>query len=90
MGTAIGKDVPAYVTVAGAPAEAKTINAEGLRRRGFDTHTISELRRAFKIIYRQGLTLDLALQRLEGMVAETPQLEPLIESLRTSERGIVR
>ena len=90
MGTAIGKDVPAYVTVAGAPAEAKTINSEGLRRRGFEPHTLSELRRAYKIVYRQGLTLDAAIQRLETMVAETPQIALLIESLRTSERGIVR
>lgn len=90
MGTAIGKDVPAYVTVAGAPAEAKTINTEGLRRRGFDSHTIAELRRAFKIVYRQGLTLDAALQRLEGMVAETPAIAPLVDSLRSSGRGIVR
>lgn len=90
MGTAIGKDVPAYVTVAGAPAEAKTINAEGLRRRGFDARTIGELRRAYKILYRQGLTLDLAIQRLETMVGETPEIEVLLESVRASERGIVR
>lgn len=90
MGTAIGKDVPAYITVAGSPAEAKTINAEGLRRRGFDQQTIAELRRAYKIIYRQGLTLDSAMARLETMVVETPQVGPLLESLRSSERGIVR
>ena len=90
MGTAIGKDVPAYVTVAGSPAEAKTINAEGLRRRGFDNHTISELRRAYKIVYRQGLMLDVAVQRLEAMVEETPAVALLIDSLRGSERGIVR
>ena len=90
MGTAIGKDVPAYITVAGSPAQAKTINSEGLRRRGFDAHTLAELRRAYKIIYRQGLTLDVAIQRLETMVAETPQIEVLVESLRASERGIVR
>lgn len=90
MGTGIGKDVPAYVTVAGSPAEAKTINAEGLRRRGFDSHTIAELRRAYKIVYRQGLTLDAALQRLEGMVKDTPQVQELVDSLLSSERGIVR
>lgn len=90
MGTAIGKDVPAYVTVAGAPAEAKTINAEGLRRRGFDARTIGELRRAYKILYRQGLTLELAIQRLETMVVETPEIALLIDSVRASERGIVR
>jgi UDP-N-acetylglucosamine acyltransferase len=90
MGTAIGKDVPAFVTVAGSPAEAKTINSEGLRRRGFSSHTLAELRRAYKIIYRQGLTLDNAVQRLEGMVKDTPEIEMLIDSLSNSERGIVR
>lgn len=90
MGTAIGKDVPAYVTVSGAPAEAKTINTEGLRRRGFSVEAISQLRRAFKIVYRQGLTLDIALQRLSGMIIETPEVALLIESIEASERGIVR
>ena len=90
MGTSIGKDVPAFVTVAGSPAEAKTINAEGLRRRGFDNGEISELRRAFKILYRQGLTLDVALERLESMVDETPSVQTLIDSLKQSQRGIVR
>ena len=90
MGTAIGKDVPAYVTVSGAPAEAKTINTEGLRRRGFSVEAISQLRRAFKIVYRQGLTLDIAIQRLSMMLVETPEVALLIESIEASERGIVR
>ncbi|WP_116364776.1 acyl-ACP--UDP-N-acetylglucosamine O-acyltransferase [Parahaliea mediterranea] len=90
MATGIGKDVPAFVTVSGQPAEAKTINVEGLRRRGFSNETISQLRRAFKILYRQGLTLELALQRLETMLRETPEVQMLIDSVRASERGIVR
>jgi len=90
MGTAIGKDVPAFVTVSGTPAEAKTINAEGLRRRGFPTEVINELRRAYKIIYKQGLTIDIALQRLESMMSDSPEVQLLIESLHGSERGIVR
>jgi UDP-N-acetylglucosamine acyltransferase len=90
MGTAIGKDVPAYVTVSGSPAEAKTINIEGLRRRGFSADAIRNIRRAFKIVYRQGLTLDLALQRLEQMLKDTPEVQVLIDSLHASERGIVR
>ena len=90
MATGIGKDVPAFVTVSGMPAEAKTINTEGLRRRGFSDHAISQLRRAFKIIYRQGLTLDIALQRLETMLRDTPEIQMLIDSIRSSERGIVR
>jgi UDP-N-acetylglucosamine acyltransferase len=90
MQTAIGKDVPAYVTVSGSPAEAKTINTEGLRRRGFSAEAIGQLRRAFKILYRQNLTLDIALQRLETMLSETPEVKVLIDSIRASERGIVR
>jgi UDP-N-acetylglucosamine acyltransferase len=90
MGTAIGKDVPAYVTVSGSPAQAKTINVEGLRRRGFSAEAISQLRRAFKIVYRQGLTLELALQRLETMLGQTPEVALLVDSIRSSERGIVR
>ena len=90
MGTAIGKDVPAYVTVSGSPAEARTINTEGLRRRGFSDASLSDLRRAFKLIYRQGLTLDIAMERLEEMAADRPEITPLLESLKLSERGIVR
>lgn len=90
MGSAIGKDVPAFVTAAGAPAQAKSINVEGLRRRGFTSEAIGQLRRAFRIVYRQGLTLDLALKRLESMAEKTPELGVFIESLKASERGIVR
>ena len=90
MGSAIGKDVPAFVTVSGAPAQAKTINLEGLRRRGFSSDAIGRLRRAFKVMYRQGLTLDLALQRLDSMFEKTPEVLVLIDSIRASERGIVR
>ena len=90
MGTSIGKDVHAFVTVAGSPAVAKTINTEGLRRRGFDASEIAALRRAFKIVYRQGLTLEVALDRLQLMVEDTPSIQMLIDSLRQSQRGIVR
>lgn len=90
MGSAIGKDVPAFVTVSGAPAQAKTINLEGLRRRGFSASAIGQLRRAFKIVYREGLTLDLAVKRLESMADKSPEVIAFIHSIRTSERGLVR
>jgi UDP-N-acetylglucosamine acyltransferase len=66
------------------------INTEGLRRRGFSDASLSDLRRAFKLIYRQGLTLDIAMERLEEMAADRPEITPLLESLKLSERGIVR
>ncbi|WP_235425584.1 acyl-ACP--UDP-N-acetylglucosamine O-acyltransferase [Cellvibrio mixtus] len=90
MGTAIGKDVPAYVMVNGSPAEAKNINVEGLRRRGFSKDDIAVLTKAYKTIYRRGLTLDEALAELDTQVAECASLQLLIDSLKSSERGIVR
>lgn len=90
MGTAIGKDVPAYVMVNGSPAEAKNINTEGLRRRGFTKEDITVLTKAYKTIYRRGLTLDEALAELDAQVSECAALQLLIDSLRSSERGIVR
>ncbi|QEY16141.1 acyl-ACP--UDP-N-acetylglucosamine O-acyltransferase [Cellvibrio sp. KY-GH-1] len=90
MGTAIGKDVPAYVMVNGSPAEAKNINTEGLRRRGFTKEDIAVLTKAYKTIYRRGLTLDEALAELDAQVSECAALQLLIDSLRSSERGIVR
>jgi UDP-N-acetylglucosamine acyltransferase len=90
FGTHITKDVPAYVTVSGQPAEAKTINVEGLRRRGFSSDSITSIRRAYKIIYRQGLTAEEALGKLRELVVDNPEIALLIESLETSTRGIIR
>ncbi|WP_449727830.1 acyl-ACP--UDP-N-acetylglucosamine O-acyltransferase [Gilvimarinus japonicus] len=90
MGCAIGKDVPAYVLVNGAPAAAKSVNAEGLRRRGFSKDEIAAVSRAFKVIYRRGLTVDEALLQLEQLALECPAIRPMIDSLTTSKRGIVR
>ncbi|MBK8187722.1 MAG: acyl-ACP--UDP-N-acetylglucosamine O-acyltransferase [Cellvibrio sp.] len=90
MGTAIGKDVPAYMMVNGNPAEAKNINLEGLRRRGFTKEDLAILSKAYKTIYRRGLTLDEALIELKLQQQECAALGPLITSLETSTRGIVR
>lgn len=90
MGSAVGKDVPAYVTVSGNPAEAKSINSEGLRRRGYTKEQIASITKAFKIIYRRGLVMSEAIALLDDMARTEPALNLLIDSLRTSERGIVR
>lgn len=90
MGTAIGKDVPPYVTVFGSPAEAKSINSEGLKRRGFSTEAIAAIKRAYKIIYRQGLTVEDALPELAKLLVDNPEIQPMIDALKNSTRGIVR
>jgi UDP-N-acetylglucosamine acyltransferase len=90
MGSAIGKDVPAFMMVAGAPAETRTINAEGLRRRGFSDQDIAILLKAFKLIFRRNLTLEDAIHQLYSMVEQSQHVQTLIDSLLTSTRGIVR
>lgn len=86
----IFKDVPPYVTVWGNRAEPYGINKEGLRRRGFSAETINQLFRAYKIIYRQNNTVEEAIQQLQAMQAECPEVTTLIEFLQNSSRGIAR
>ena len=90
MGTAIGKDVPAYVTVFGNPAEARSMNFEGMRRRGFSTEAIKELRRAYKVVYRQGLTVDDAMRELEPVAQQFPEVAVFRDSILSATRGITR
>lgn len=89
-GTVVLKDIPAYVMATGNSARPHGINLEGLRRRGFDADALNMLRRAYKTIYRKGLTVDQALQELRVMAQEQPAVQLLIESLESSTRGIVR
>jgi UDP-N-acetylglucosamine acyltransferase len=84
------KDVPAYVMVGGNPCKAFGMNFEGMRRKGWAAETIAALKRAYKVVYRDGLTLELALLELEKMVTETPEVQLFMDSLKASTRGIVR
>ena len=90
MGTAVGKDIPAFITAAGNPAEARSMNFEGMRRRGFSDEAIQALRRAYKTVYRQGLTVDDALAKLVDSEQQHPEVALFCESIRTASRGITR
>jgi len=86
----IAKDVPPYVMVSGYRAEPHGLNAEGLRRRGFSTETLTRLRRAYKTIYRANLTLKEAIAQLKEQMAECPEIGVMVDFLEKSSRGIVR
>lgn len=90
MGTAVGKDIPAFVLVTGAPAEARSINVEGLKRRNYSKEDISALTSAYKTVYRKGLTMDEALSQIEVQAQTNNQVAIFLESLQASTRGIVR
>lgn len=89
-GSIVLKDIPAYVMASGQSASPHGINVEGLRRRGFSKEVLLALRRAYKVIYRQGLTTEQAREALEKTYSDLPEMRLLIESLRIAERGIVR
>ncbi|HTN34084.1 MAG TPA: acyl-ACP--UDP-N-acetylglucosamine O-acyltransferase [Marinobacter sp.] len=89
-GSIVLKDIPAYIMASGQSAEPHGINVEGLKRRGFSKGALLSLRRAYKVIYRQGLTIEQAVEELENTFGDIPEVRPLIDSLRGTRRGIIR
>ncbi len=93
-GSIVLRDVPPYVICSGNPAEPHGINSEGLKRRGFDAETINLLRRAYKALYRDGLTVADAVKALGTLAEENPPSAAAINALKEfvqhSQRGIVR
>lgn len=90
MGSVLTKDVPPYITVGGHPAEPHGINSEGLRRRGFAPETISAIKRAYRTVFVAGLRRGEALERLQSLAAEVPEVAAFTSFLRDSRRGVAR
>lgn len=90
LGTIVLQDIPPYVRASGNPARPYGINAEGLKRRGFSAETIACLTRAYKTLYREGLTLAEAAKALTEQRATCPEIQPLLDFLAASTRGIIR
>ena len=90
MGTVVLKDVPPFVTVSGNSAAAHGLNTEGLRRRGFSPEAIRALRRAYKVLYRQALTVEQAVAQLVENEKDSPEVMAMVEFVRAATRGIVR
>ena len=90
MYSGINQDVPAYVMVFGLPAAPAGINGEGLRRRDFSKDQIRNIKNAYRIVYRNGLKLANAIEEIEGLVSDQPELGIFLESIKTSKRGLVR
>lgn len=86
----VTKDVLPYVMIAGYTPSACGLNSVGLKRRDFSREAIKYLRQAYKIIYRNNLTVEEALVELHQLVTECPEVALFIEGLQTSTRGIVR
>jgi UDP-N-acetylglucosamine acyltransferase len=90
IASVILQDVPPYVMASGNTARPYGINSEGLKRRGFSAATITGIKRAYKTLYKSGLTLEQARSALLEQVREITEIQPLIDFLAVSSRGIVR
>ncbi len=90
ISSVVVKDIPPFLMVAGNTAKPSGLNREGLKRHGFTTETIDLLRKAYRIVYRSGLTKDLAVEALREIASESPAVEEFSDFIQKSVRGIAR
>ena len=88
--SAVVKDIPPYVIASGDRATLHGLNQVGLTRQGFTAETISKLKKTYRIIFRIGLTLNEAIERVTAEVEQIPEVRAFLEFLKTTERGITR
>lgn len=86
--TKVVQDIPPFMMADGNPAETRTINKVGMERRGISEGAVSALRQAYKILFREGLTVSNALVKIETELPTLPELQYLVQFVRASERGI--
>lgn len=82
------QDVPPFMLADGNPAQTRTINKVGLERNGVTEEAQAALKQAYRLLFREGLTISNALTRLEAELPPLPEIQHLIAFTRASERGI--
>ena len=90
MGSILFQDVPPFVIAQGNPAKPFAPNNEGIRRRGFGPEFLRALKKAYKLLYRSGLSLDEARGKIDELARDNEALRVLSEFLAAPGRGIVR
>lgn len=85
----ITQDVPPYMMVVREPPETIGLNLVGLQRRGVSQESISALKKAFRIIWREGLNRSDAIAKVRETVFGCPEVEHLLEFIETSQRGVI-
>lgn len=90
MGSAISKDVPPYLMISGNPAAPHGLNKVGLKRRGFSEEQVRNLNRVYKLLYRQGLSLEEATAQIEEMAKSNEEVVRFAEFIKNSKRSIIR
>ena len=88
--SAVVKDIPPYMIAAGDRATLHGLNLVGLKRQGFTRDTLKMLKKAYRLIFRIGLTQNEAIERVAAEVEQIPEVVNLLEFIKSSERGITR
>ncbi|NRB72365.1 MAG: acyl-ACP--UDP-N-acetylglucosamine O-acyltransferase [Xanthomonadales bacterium] len=86
----VNRSVPPYVTVSPDKSRPRGINSEGLRRRGYTPEQIQNVRRAYRILYRSGYTLEKARNEIESMAANAEELQMMVDFIDQADRSIIR
>jgi UDP-N-acetylglucosamine acyltransferase len=89
-GLRVSNDVPPFILAMGEPITFGGLNKVGLKRRGFSDETLSALKKAYHIIYRESLTIVQAIQKIESTFEIIPEVQSLLDFLKGCERGIIR
>ena len=82
--------MPPFIKVAGNPVEVAGVNSIGLKRNGFTDEDLRNLKKAYRLLYRSGLNVTQAMERIAADCVLSPHIESLMAFIRRSERGIVR
>lgn len=90
MGSAITQDIPPYVMVGGRPTRPHGINSVGMERNGKSPEVIRQIRKAYKILYKNNLRLEDAIEEMEDMAGDCDELSNMVSFLRNVTRGILR
>ena len=89
-GTVLLQDLPPYVMAGGNTAKPYGINAEGLKRRGFTAEKIAEIKRAYKTLYKSGLSFAEAQAQIAAAAATCPELQVMVDFFASASRGVIR
>jgi len=89
-GYRVAKDVPPYILASGEPLTFAGLNIVGLKRRGFQADVLAQLKRAYRIIYREHLNVSQAVKRIKSELKPTKEVHSIVEFIESSERGIIK
>ena len=89
-GSIFVQDLPPFVICEGNRAEARGFNAEGMKRRGYTAEQIAAVKRAYKALYRDGLSYDEACAQIRAAAESEPALQVFVDFFAQSKRGIMR